>query len=319
VNASFKDKMVNIKLLTVATDIDRKHFKNWRQSVSHAGWHDEDVIVLGANQNWGGWSWRCKKIVEYCDSVDPDMIIVFCDSYDLLVFGSPTEFTDLFLSRKCDVLFGVDFICWKRGFLNFIPPSCSGSVSKDRNIYINGGGIIGRAYILKHAYQYIGDMFKDDQIGWFDYVDKHRTRNWNAWQKYITDKNYPPNVKFCFDENNEMIFNLMFGNHEVRESNESKMYLKFVETMFNPKRTTKIIKGVDRPVIKGSRSLMIHTPGITSDSGARYNYVGERFLPKDQFQRVGLTYGCISFLTYGSIILFIGIIIVIALILKRRK
>ncbi len=309
--------MLDITLLTVATDINRVHFKNWRRSARHAGWPDDQVVVLGANQKWGGWPWRCKKIVEYCNSVNPAKIVVFCDSYDLLVFGSPFEFLKLFQTRGCDVLFGVDFICCKEGFMGAIKPSCSGSVFKDRNVYINGGGIMGRASILAHAYQYIGESFADDQIGWFDYVKKHQMYQ-QAWYKYLAEKKYPVHAKFCFDENNDMIFNMMFGDHSVRESNQIGMYFKFIEMWFNPWRTTNIIRGTDRPVIQNSRSLMVHTPGITVDSGARYNYIGSRYLSKKCFQQIGLTYAHISGLTYGAILLVV-VVIVVVLLLRRRR
>ena len=157
-------------------------------------------------------------------------------------------------------------------------------------------------------------MFGDDQIGWFDYVKKHWMYNRHAWHAYLVGKNYPLRAKFCFDEGNEMIFNLMFGNHAEREPNQRGMYLKFIEMLFNPWRTTNIIRGDSRPVIKNARSLMVHTPGIIADSG-RATTTGQRFLP-DLLPAGGMTYGHITGLTYGTIVF---VVVVVVLLCWRRR
>ena len=278
-----------IVLLTVATDTTTIRFKNWLNSAKHAGWNSNNIIVLGANETWGGWSWRSSVIAEYCASIDNRTIVVFSDSYDLLIFGSPNEFKSMLVqndTNKCDIMFGIDHLCNQEYFKPFnIKPSCSGSIFSNRNVFINGGGIVGRAIYFQHAYQYISTHFEDDQIGWYHYIKQHH---------------YLINTKLCYDEKNEMIFNFMYGNHKYREVKLLNMMMKFVEMCFNPWKTMNIIQDSQgRPRVLGSIPLMIHTPGIAVDQAARYNYIGVCFLPK--FQQSGMTFVGITILSYVSV------------------
>lgn len=272
-------------LVTVATDVSKPQFKNWKSSATLAGWEDSQVIVLGKNEKWGGWSWRCNKIVEFCKMLHPEDRMVLCDAYDLLVFGSPKEFTELFEKNNCDILFGIDYLCVKHTDA-ILKKSCTGSIANDRPVFINGGGVMGTMRHLRPAYAYIRDNHTDDQIG---------------WHQYVTDQMYEMGTTICLDEKNEMILNMMFGNHKIRDGDQNKMYLKFLEMMFNPGITTSIIQGTDRPLLNnGSRPLMVHTPGMSADKGARYNYVGRRFL-KDTFIVSGMTFVGWSAITYSTL------------------
>ena len=93
-------------LLTVATDPANPYFQNWLRSAKQAGWTDAQVQVLGKNEPWQGWTWRCQKIVQALQRLDPNDLVVFCDSYDLLCLARPTT-----LSRSIAVA-NVIF-CWE--------------------------------------------------------------------------------------------------------------------------------------------------------------------------------------------------------------
>ena len=290
--------MTDIVLLTVATDVNKPHFKNWKRSAEYAGWPSSKIAIVGENENWGGWEWRCKKISEYCDSLPKNNIVIFCDSYDLLIFGSPKRFRKLFKSKKCDIMVGLEYMC---GTKYSITPSCAGSLYDDKNIFVCGGGITGRASSMSHAYKYIG-KYTDDQIGWYN---------------YIKNNNYPPKTTFYFDENNEMIFNMAYGDHKTRNY-QIRTTFEFITFLFNPWKTINPIKKTKLlPSIHGVSPLMIHTPGINSDSGSRYNYIGMNFLPKRVFERRGLTFNNITSLTYMSVL--IAIVVIIVAVLKSNN
>ena len=95
--------------------------------------------------------------------------------------------------------------------------------------------------------------------------------------------------------------------------------MKFLEMLFNPGITTSIIQGKDRPVLKnGSRPLMVHTPGMLADQGARYNYLGHRFL-KDTFTVSGMTFVKWSALTYTALVVLILLVVYFAFLRKKIR
>ena len=282
-----------IYLLTVATDTTQTGYLNWKTSVEHAGWPASQVVVLGEGEPWQGWAWRCRKILGFCRTLQPDDYLIICDAYDALVFGSPQEFKALLQAQGCDILFGIDYACIKNtDFL--LQKSCSGSVTSSRDVFINGGGLMGKVQYLALGYEYIQAHHSDDQIG---------------WHQYLTEQRYPSGTVICFDEGNEMIFNMMFGDHKKREGNQWNVYLNYLEMLFFPGTTTRVIRGTQgairgtqRPLLSnGSTPLIIHTPGLKADGGARYNYIGTNFLPRD-FRKRGLTFGSLSAIAYTVLI-----------------
>jgi len=278
-------------LITVATDPDNPYFQNWLKSTKKAGWTDSQMRVLGKNEAWQGWAWRCKKIVSALQRLNPRDLVIFCDSYDLLVFGSPTEFQNIHFNYQCDILLGMDYACVDKQVLG-IKPTCSGSVQPDRLLFVNGGGIMGWANDLLKAYTYIAKYHQDDQIGWHDYLQHH----------------LPQRTKVRFDEQNQMIFNFMFGDHKHPDKHIG-VYMKYVEMLFNPWKTMHNVKEKNgRPYVKQQYPLMVHTPGITADGGARYNYVGKKFL-QESFQSKGLKFWMLTTLAYIPFVIIIVFIV----------
>lgn len=284
-------------LVTVATDPANPYFQNWLMSTKKAGWADSQIRVLGKNEPWQGWTWRCQQIVDALQQLDPRDLVIFCDSYDLLVFGSPSDFENVHRSCNCDILLGMDYACMEEAFLS-IKPSCSGSLASDRLLFVNGGGIMGWAKDLLQAYTYIAKHHHDDQIGWYDYLQHH----------------LPRGTKVRFDEQNQMIFNFMFGDHKQPDK-QGRTVAKYVEMLYNPWKSMRTVtEEHGRPCVKQQYPLMIHTPGITADGGARYNYVGKKFL-RESFQQKGLQYGLLSTLAYLPLV--IVVVVAVALIVKK--
>ena len=289
-------------LLTVATDPANPYFQNWLRSAKQAGWADAQVQVLGKNEPWQGWTWRCQKIVQALQRLDPNDLAVFCDSYDLLMFGSPNDFEQVHRRCQCDILIGMDYACMEQPVLDIVKPSCSGSLTPDRPLFVNGGGIMGWAKDLFKAYAYIAKHHQDDQIGWYDYLKHH----------------LPPGTKVRFDEQNQMVFNFMFGDHQ-RPDKQHQTLLKYAEMFFNPWKSIRTIhKRHGKPFVKEQYPLMIHTPGMKADGGARYNYVGKLFLGPS-FQVKGWQYGQLTALMYVSIALAIGIVVWICVRANRTS
>jgi hypothetical protein len=292
--------MPDIYLLTTATQPNHRGFKNWKVSVAEAGWKQTAVHVVGMGQKWEGWKWRAGLIATFCASLESHTTVVITDAYDLLVFGGPVEFKRIFESQRCDILFGVDYACIKHTDL-MVTKSCMGSVDEKRNIFINGGGLMGTAGALESAYKYICDNHQDDQIGWFH---------------YITGSQYPPNTKFAYDDQNRMFFNMMFGPHLVRDERQVDTYIHFIRTLFQPSRTTNTIRlDGSRPSLQnGVRPLIIHTPGLTADNGARYNFIGSQFLaPK--FVQEGSTFRSLNLTVRRVLIVALVLVLLTAIIL----
>ena len=185
-------------LLTVATDPANPTFKTgFARQTSGVDRRAGSKCWEKTSRGKGG-PWRCQKIVQALQRLDPNDLVVFCDSYDLLLFGSPHDFEQVHRRCQCDILLGMDYACMEQPVLDIIKPSCSGSLAPDRLLFVNGGGIMGWAKDLFKAYAYIAKHHQDDQIGWYDYLKHH----------------LPPGTKVRFDEQNQMVFNFMFGDHQ---------------------------------------------------------------------------------------------------------
>ena len=99
-----------INIVTVATDPNKNTFKIWEKTIKNSGWKD-NYKVLGLSKKWQGWSWRCRLLSKYCSKLNYDDIVLICDSYDLLVFGSMKEVYQIYNEYKTDIIFGVESIC----------------------------------------------------------------------------------------------------------------------------------------------------------------------------------------------------------------
>jgi hypothetical protein len=70
-----------MKLVTVATE-SKGYFKWLVESCNR---HKYDLKVLGYGQNWQGFAWRFKLVMDYLHDLPPDEVVCFIDAYDVIM------------------------------------------------------------------------------------------------------------------------------------------------------------------------------------------------------------------------------------------
>jgi hypothetical protein len=272
-----------ISLVTVATDPNKNTFKMWEKTVRKAGWQN-NYKVLGLNQKWQGWSWRCKILSEYCGKLNYEDIVLICDSYDLLVFGSMDEVNQLYKKSQTDIIFGVESACG----VNCEKPIKPG-------ISLNAGCLIGKAGVLSKAYDWIGKNHSDDQMGWYNYLQKSK------------------NITYTFDKEQNLVINYQYGS--LNDIGKKTYYLPeickeyFIGVLF-PKITRKYLK-IDknnRPTtINNIKPIMVHLPGSRYDHNMLYKDVIRRVKNLGEIEGLDLNF-------FSAIIKVLCMIIIFSII-----
>lgn len=134
---------------------------------------NDNVTILGNNETWRGWKWRCIKYVDFLSTLENNELVVFCDAFDVLCLNNNMiEFEEKFESFKADIVFSKEWWCGS-------PKNCGKTRIFDANV--NAGFISGRAHALKSMYteilsKHFVDQNFDDQLEiahWIDQNLKH--------------------------------------------------------------------------------------------------------------------------------------------------
>jgi hypothetical protein len=134
---------------------------------------NDNVTILGNNETWRGWKWRCIKYVDFLSTLENSELVVFCDAFDVLCLNNNMiEFEEKFESFKADIVFSKEWWCGS-------PKNCGKTRIFDANV--NAGFISGRAHALKSMYteilsKHFVDQNFDDQLEiahWIDQNLKH--------------------------------------------------------------------------------------------------------------------------------------------------
>ncbi|XP_075421035.1 multifunctional procollagen lysine hydroxylase and glycosyltransferase LH3 isoform X2 [Tenrec ecaudatus] len=153
-------------LLTVATE----ETEGYRRFLRSANLFNYTVRTLGLGEPWRGGDvartvgggqkvrWLKKEMEKYADR--EDLIIMFVDSYDVILAGSPTELLKKFLQSGSRLLFSAEAFCWPEwGLAEQYPEVGTGKR------FLNSGGFIGFAPTIHHVvrqWKYKDDS--DDQL-----------------------------------------------------------------------------------------------------------------------------------------------------------
>lgn len=162
-NAVNPDKLLVITVATAETE-------GYRRFLQSAEFFNYTVRTLGLGQEWRGGDvartvgggqkvrWLKKEMEKYADQ--KDMIIMFVDSYDVILASSPTELLKKFVQSGSHLLFSAESFCWPEwGLAEQYPEVGMGKR------FLNSGGFIGFAptiHQIVRQWNYKDD--DDDQL-----------------------------------------------------------------------------------------------------------------------------------------------------------
>ncbi|GLH02834.1 Glycosyltransferase 25 family member [Gryllus bimaculatus] len=132
-------------LLTVATN----QTDGYQRFIRSVGIYDIPAQVLGMNQKWlggdmnypgGGFKINLlkKELLKYKD--DPQKIIMFTDSYDVILLAPVEKILERFDNLEARIVFSAEGLCWPDQSLESLYPR----VQKGKR-FLNSGGFIGYA------------------------------------------------------------------------------------------------------------------------------------------------------------------------------
>ncbi|XP_021519759.1 multifunctional procollagen lysine hydroxylase and glycosyltransferase LH3 isoform X1 [Meriones unguiculatus] len=157
------DKLLVITVATAETE-------GYRRFLQSAEFFNYTVRTLGLGQQWRGGDvartvgggqkvrWLKQEMEKHADR--EDMVVMFVDSYDVILAGSPTELLRKFVQSGSRLLFSAESFCWPEWALAEQYPE----VGTGKR-FLNSGGFIGFAPTIYHVvrqWKYKDD--DDDQL-----------------------------------------------------------------------------------------------------------------------------------------------------------
>ncbi len=165
----------NFILLSVSTDQNNKGYQRFLSSVKQ---NKLNYKILGLNETWNGGNMKegCgggqkinllkKELSEYSEEKLSKTIIMFTDSYDVIITGNQNEIlkryfkSQVYYKRPNSIMFSAEKCCWPDPNKKEYYPE-NYSVYK----YLNSGSFIGRGYdIFNLIKKYIYSDSYDDQL-----------------------------------------------------------------------------------------------------------------------------------------------------------
>ena len=160
-----------IRLVTVATHIEG--YLPWlKQSCDR---FNVKLIILGFNQEWLGFSWRFKLMIDYLKTIDPNDLVIFIDAYDVILLRPLDEieiyFNNIIKITNTKIIISEDLNINSINEINarILFGTC-------KNVRICAGLYMGRSIdilnIISIIYQNIQNK-DDDQILFTSYCNKY--------------------------------------------------------------------------------------------------------------------------------------------------
>ncbi|XP_058038161.1 multifunctional procollagen lysine hydroxylase and glycosyltransferase LH3 [Ahaetulla prasina] len=148
-------------VLTAATETT----EGYRRFLRTTKYFNYTVKTLGLGEDWKGGDvartvgggqkvrWLKAEMKKYAN--EEDLIVMFVDSYDVILAGSPIELLWKFLQFKSNLVFSAEIFCWPEWSLaEKYPPVTYGKR------FLNSGGFIGYAPVINRIVQLW--KYKDD-------------------------------------------------------------------------------------------------------------------------------------------------------------
>ncbi len=201
--------MEHIHIVTVANKA-KYYFDYLKESCKNNG---KNLEIIGFGEEWLGYNWKFKKMIQYLNNLNPNDIVCFVDGFDVICVRNLNNLKNDFLKIKsrenCKIIIGFE---QQIQLTNKIMANLFFGKCKD--LSINSGTYIGYAKdlldILTKTYELNPDTKGDDQLMITKYC------NLNPNDVYIDDKcelfltivNYNDELdEFVQIQNNQVVYN----------------------------------------------------------------------------------------------------------------
>lgn len=162
----------NVEVITISTE-KKFYYKNLVESCKK---NKGKLTTLGMGEEWRGYNWRFRKMINYLSNLSDDTIVCFIDGYDVISCRDLTELADEFIKLKnkykCKIVAGCDDY-------GYIGKKIVAHLSfgKCGNHYLNAGTYIGYVKDLKDIITKIYELnpsdSADDQVLMIQYYNEH--------------------------------------------------------------------------------------------------------------------------------------------------
>lgn len=179
--------------------------------------------VLGEGVKWKGFETKIELYDEVLSNMNPEKIVIICDSYDLLFLEGPGVIMEKYDKiAKGKVLIGLenisDLICRLSSIC--IPRMIEKCKIENKYYshfkYINSGFIMGKAKDLKEIFNFMKEnKHKDDQLGLISWVSENCDRVVFDYHLDIIANLLPYKI---FNVNDDIFFEIEDGKIKVGES-----------------------------------------------------------------------------------------------------
>jgi procollagen-lysine,2-oxoglutarate 5-dioxygenase len=162
----------NIEVITISTD-NKFYYPYLVESCKK---NKGKLTTLGMGEEWQGYNWKFKKMLNYLTNLSDDKIVCFVDGYDVISCRDLTELAYEFIKLKnkykCKIIAGCD----EYGFIGKKIVAHM-SFGKCDNHYLNSGTYIGYVKDLKDIISKIYHLnpsdSADDQVLMVQYYNEH--------------------------------------------------------------------------------------------------------------------------------------------------
>ncbi len=225
----------SMQLVTVCTTLN-EWSQEWEATAKDQGY---DYRLLGVGTEWKGFGTLIQIMVDHLSSLDAGTLVAKVDCYDVVLAAPPEELVHKFLSYNASLVFGGERQCAKgMNCEPTAPERCQ--LSKDqKNRYVNGGFVMGKAKDLLRVYRFMQDKgYDDDQLGLANY-----------WMLHCGHVH--------LDDDQSLVANVWSSKDLQWNESKQRFQVKY----------------------SGAYPVVIHTPNMFIDLGRRVNQVRSKLVP----------------------------------------
>jgi hypothetical protein len=137
-----------IHVITVATH-NEGYFDALKQSCKN---NNINLVVLGFNEKWQGFTWRFTLIKNYIKNINDDDIILFIDAFDIIIIDKIEEIERRFKEFNKPIIIGYENS-------NYFQTYIYGKIFGKSDYTLNAGTYIGYKYAIEKLFYVIKDKY----------------------------------------------------------------------------------------------------------------------------------------------------------------